>query len=166
MYAAQQSPPPGYGPPAPLTAVQPVAAAAPLQYAASQPGVDPALTRFQAFAFAREINATQGDDLFGSLRSSRVTLILDDSGSMSSAVCDPNTRTYSSLTRWSELEKLAGCCVDIVTACGSALDVVFFNRPGVANVTSPAQLAQSFQLGPGGGSFSHNVSSRALILLL
>lgn len=114
-------------------------------------GVDPR-AKFDAFVRDREVNIQQADDLFGVLTSSRVVLLLDDSGSMRMGVAGRDGMQQG-VTRWSELLRLAGCIVDIVSSVTPAgLDVFFLNRPGLFAVTDPAQLQPCFAMPPGGGT--------------
>jgi hypothetical protein len=94
--------------------------------------------------------------MFGVLTTSRVVLILDDSGSMATTVVQPGQSPWSTgpqVTRWSELERLAAVLVDMITSTTpEGLDCHFLNRGSFENVTSPAQLAPAFATGPQGGT--------------
>ncbi len=78
-------------------------------------------TRFQEYVMDREIRPDAADDLFGVLTTSKVVLVLDDSGSMNTRIIEPGMPAFvpagtASVTRWSELEKLAACVVEMITA--------------------------------------------------
>ena len=122
------------------------------QAAASAPGdpsADAARARFAQFVAFREIRPAMADDLFGVLTTSRVVLLLDDSGSMNTSVSDPNRPMAPPTTRWAELLRLAACVVDIVTSTTPAgCDCYFLNRPPVLGATSPEALAPAFNFAP------------------
>ena len=103
-----------------------------------------------------ELKPDVQDDLFGVLTTSRIVLLLDDSGSMRTRVVAPGASAFAAgpvVTRWSELERLAAIIVTMVTATTPAgVDVHFLNRPGALGVTSTAQLAPVFANGPAGGT--------------
>jgi hypothetical protein len=132
------------------------------QYAAAPlpqpqlPGVDPMRARFQAFCAANEVSPAAQDDLFGVLTTSRVVLILDDSGSMATTVVQPGQSPWSAgpqITRWNELERLSALLVNMITSTTpEGLDCHFLNRGSYENITSPAQLAPLFATGPHGGT--------------
>jgi hypothetical protein len=119
-------------------------------------GVDPMRARFQQFCAANEVPPAAQDDLFGVLTTSRVVLILDDSGSMATTVVQPGQSPWSmgpQVTRWGELERLSALLVNMVTSTTPlGLDCHFLNRGSFENVTSPAQLAPAFATGPHGGT--------------
>jgi len=119
---------------------------------------DMARARFQQFVDDREINPSTADDLYGVLTTSKVALLLDDSGSMKTRVIDDGASAFVAagapvITRWSELEKLAAFLVDMVTATTpEGVDVHFLNRGSVTGVTAAPQLAPLFATGPAGGT--------------
>ena len=112
--------------------------------------------RFDDLVRRYGIDLAQADDLFGALTTSRVVLLLDDSGSMGTPVADPLSAPYAQggrCTRWSELQHFAVTATDIVTATApGGVDVYFLDRPGMASVTQPQQLAPAFAMPPRGGT--------------
>ena len=112
--------------------------------------------RFDEMCARLELKPEQCDDLYGVLSTSHIVLLLDDSGSMGTRVPDTLSAPYARggpCTRWSELEMLSHFVIDIVTSTtSSGLDAYFLDRPGMMNVTSPAQLASSFARPPRGGT--------------
>ena len=105
--------------------------------------------RFQQFVAMREVSPSVADDLFGVLTTSRVVLLLDDSGSMNTSVSDPLRPAAPPSTRWAELLRLCGCVVDIVTSTTPAgVDCYFLNRPPVLGVCAPEQVAPAFNYSP------------------
>jgi hypothetical protein len=106
---------------------------------------------FDALVCRLEINPEQADDLFSTLSASKVVLLLDDSGSMSTRVPDPMSAPYAfggPTTRWSELAMLAHNCIDIVASAAPAgLDCAFLNRPAIPGVTSYDAVAPAFASG-------------------
>lgn len=71
-----------------------------------------ARARFDQLCVDRELRPDVADDLYGVLTTSRVVLLLDDSGSMRSRIVDPGASPFQAagapvVTRWSELEKVS-----------------------------------------------------------
>jgi hypothetical protein len=112
--------------------------------------------RFDDLVARREISPQQADDLYSSLTTSKVVLLLDDSGSMGTRVADPMSLPYSRTgfpTRWSELDMLAHSVIDYVSSTTpSGLDTYFLNRPSLMGVTDHAQIAPAFLTPPRGGT--------------
>jgi hypothetical protein len=107
-------------------------------------------SRYDALIRQHEVRPDQADDLFGALTSSRVVLLLDDSGSMRTGVQDANGGLT---TRWTELLRISSLIVDIVsTVAVNGIDVHFMNRPGMLGVTHSSQLSPAFATPPGGGT--------------
>jgi len=80
---------------------------------------------------------------------------LDDSSSMSLPIAEEGKGAFSAKTssRWLELQRIAAILIEYVVALSpQGMDCVFFNRPGVLNATSMAQLAPLFQAPPSGGT--------------
>lgn len=112
---------------------------------------------FQAFIDDNELSAEVAADLLSVLPSTRVVLLLDDSGSMKTRVLPPGGSAVASagpvVTRWSELEKLTATIVEMVNSVtGGGLDAHFLNRPSVRDARSRAQLAPAFAAPPSGGT--------------
>jgi hypothetical protein len=79
-----------------------------------------------------------------SLSTYEVVLVLDDSGSMTSA---------ASLTksRWKELQEVARIAIEIGCALDSnGVDIIFLNRQGASNVRTWAEAEHLFKHGPSG----------------
>jgi hypothetical protein len=112
--------------------------------------------RFDDLVARREISPQMADDLYSSLTSTKVVLLLDDSGSMGTRVADPLSMPYSRTgyaSRWSELDMLSHGVIDFVSATTPAgLDVFFLNRPSLLGVTDHAQIAPAFVAPPRGGT--------------
>lgn len=83
----------------------------------------------------------------GPLLEYEIVILADDSGSMSMTAY-PNPTT-----RWQELKGTLSQVVKVGTLFDhSGVDLYFLNRPGMKNLTSPAQLDQFFESGPSGGT--------------
>jgi len=109
--------------------------------------------RFEAFVRSHEVQPAVADDLFGVLTTTRLVLLLDDSGSMNTPVMDPAKPLQFGVTRWTELLRLAACFVEMVTSVSTeGIDVHFMNRAGVPKVTDVSQLAPCFVDKPSGGT--------------
>ena len=78
---------------------------------------------------------------------------LDDSGSMGTRVNPPGSPPGVITTRWMELLNDTADLLALVNAVSpTGVDIHFLNRPGVMDVTSPAQIAPFFASGPSGGT--------------
>ena len=112
--------------------------------------------RFDDLVARKEISPQMADDLYSSLTTSKVVLLLDDSGSMGTRVSDPMSLPYSRTgyaSRWSELDMLSHSIIDFVASTTPAgLDTYFLNRPSLAGVTDHAQIAPAFVAPPRGGT--------------
>lgn len=149
--------PPGTAVPVPV----PVAAAVPVPVASSQPTyVGPVgKSPFQQFVEDNEIAPDVAADLQSVLTTTKVILLLDDSGSMNTRIVDPGAAAFAQaasgavVTRWSELEKLAATAVEMITVTASTgLDVHFLNRGSLMGVTRRDQLTSAFAARPAGGT--------------
>ena len=87
------------------------------------------------------------------LESFDVVCILDDSGSMGTAVTTPATNPYATrVTRWDELRTTASTIVELATAAtAQGVDCVFLNRPAILGATSAAQVQLAFNHAPPSG---------------
>jgi hypothetical protein len=104
--------------------------------------------RFVQFVKDHELKEDVANQLYQVLNSCEIVLICDDSGSMNT-----NIATEPNKTRWTELKQLAACLIDIVTTVNpNGLDIYFFNRPNLVNVTSMNGLQASFASAPNGGT--------------
>ena len=107
-----------------------------------------------------EIKPDASADLLSVLSDTKIVLLLDDSGSMSTRVVDPGASAFAlsaggvQATRWSELEKLTASVVDMLTAAPTAekMDAYFLNRGKHLNVSDRSQIAPFFSQGPRGGT--------------
>jgi len=87
------------------------------------------------------------------LESFDIVFLIDDSGSMATAVdaspgADPFGRRP---TRWSEVQHYCNTVVDLAAALDAdGIDVRFLNRPGFSHVTNMAQVAPAFAPPPSG----------------
>ena len=116
-----------------------------------------ALTPFQMYVADNELSEEVATDLYDVLTTTRVVLLLDDSGSMGTRIAPPTgtgfTNTGAGTTRWSELDKVAATVVEMVNATtGGGVDMHFLNRPAVMDVRSRVQMQPAFVQGPGGGT--------------
>ena len=112
--------------------------------------------KFDDLVQRKEIRPDIADDLYGALTTSKVVLLLDDSGSMGQRVADPMSLPYSRTgypTRFSELDMLAHNVIDFVSSTTPAgLDVYFLNRPPMLGVKDHAQIMPAFASPPRGGT--------------
>lgn len=117
---------------------------------------------WDCFVDANEIGPDVSSDLVSVLGTTKVVLVLDDSGSMGTTVIDkasPNAAALAAAgmpqaTRWSELEKLTATVVDLLNAAPMAekMDAYFLNRGQQLNVSTVAGIAKHFSRGPNGGT--------------
>jgi hypothetical protein len=89
------------------------------------------------------------------LESFDTVILIDDSGSMASAVestSGPGADPYASRpTRWTEVQRYCNVVVDLVASLDpDGVDVRFLNRPGFSRVTNMAQVAGAFAAPPSG----------------
>jgi uncharacterized protein YegL len=111
-----------------------------------------AITRFEQFCRQNELPLKTSTQLQKVLSSCEIVLLCDDSGSMNSAIA-PDIGSQKTSTRWQELKKLAASIIEIVTCVNpNGLDIYFFNRPTLRNVTSLAGLQATFANLPSGGT--------------
>jgi Mg-chelatase subunit ChlD len=71
-----------------------------------------------------------------------IVLIIDDSGSMNTAI-DNKTTAQKTYTRWDELKNI----VNIIT---DGIDLEFLNRGSITGITNSSQVNDIFNVGPGG----------------
>lgn len=113
-------------------------------------------TAFKQWLDDNEMPADIANDIFQVLMSTRVVLLLDDSGSMTTKVIPPGMSAMTAtaaMTRWAELERLTATLVDMISAATSGgLDVHFLNRPSFLGVNCKEALAPAFQDRPKGGT--------------
>ncbi len=80
----------------------------------------------------------------------QIVLILDDSGSMNSAIKDKSTANQT-VTRWMELKEAVNIIVDIGAVFDTdGLDLYFLNRGLKKNITNAIQVAEHFHQSPTG----------------
>jgi len=121
---------------------------------APAPAPDPR-ARFDALAKQKEFPAAIADKLYSQLSNCVVHLVCDDSGSMGSAITEPGVggAPGKQTTRWLELKRLAAEIINIVTSLNPyGIDIHFFHRDSLKNVTSPAGLQAVFAAPPSGGT--------------
>jgi hypothetical protein len=139
-----------------------VVMAAPQAYAPSAPGGDPTplsvdhadarLAKLRELCGRYEIRPDFAAKL-RQLESFDIVVLIDDSGSMATAVSvAPTSDPYAQRpTRWSEVQHYCNTVVDLAAALDSdGIDVRFLNRPGFSHVTSMAQVAAAFGPPPTG----------------
>lgn len=115
---------------------------------------------WETFVENNEITPDVSRDLLSIFIDTKVVLVFDDSGSMTSRVVDPGASTFAQAqmgvqrTRWSELEKLAATAVEMLLSAPTSqmLDAYFLNRGYLLNVTNMGQLAPFFGAGPEGNT--------------
>jgi len=99
-------------------------------------------------------------DLHNVLSTSKIVLLLDDSGSMNTQIVNPATAssgmrnvTGIQTTRWSELMNDVTQVVQLVTAVNpNGIDIAFLNREGRDGVRDPSQISDMFIRPPSGGT--------------
>lgn len=116
-------------------------------------------TPWEIFLGNNEISDEVAADLTEVLSSTKLVLLLDDSGSMATKVVEPGSAAQQAVggpqaTRWSELEKLASTLVDMLIAAPTAhpVDIHFLNRGTVIDLKDRAPIADMFRTGPRGGT--------------
>jgi hypothetical protein len=123
-------------------------------YAPSAPAGDPApvdhsdarLAKLRELCGRYEIRPDFATKL-RQLESFEIVLLIDDSGSMATAVTvPPGADPYGPRpTRWTEVQRYCNTVVDLAAALDpDGIDVRFLNRPGFSHVTSMAQVAPAF----------------------
>jgi uncharacterized protein YegL len=108
-------------------------------------------SRFDLLVKQNELTLEVATQLKQVLSTCDVILVCDDSGSMKSTIVEGNTNKQT--TRWLELKKLAAVIIEFVTAINpNGLDIYFFNRPTLRNVTDLTGLQQTFNDLPNGST--------------
>ncbi len=110
---------------------------------------------WEAYCSQSEVRPEIQRDLCDVIASSKIVLLLDDSGSMSTPVRAPGANVFAPVTttRWSELMGDVASIVQLVTAVSTqGIDVHFMNRAGLLGVTDPMQLSSLFAAPPAGAT--------------
>lgn len=119
------------------------------------PQVIQELSRFEQFAKQHELSAKVSNDLQRVLSTCEIVLLCDDSGSMSSQICEPGYQSPNAkkITRWFELKKLAAALIEISTCVNpNGLDLYFLNRDKQLGINSMAGLSPIFANEPKGST--------------
>lgn len=112
-------------------------------------------SRFDKLVKDHELTPQVAQNLKEVLSTCDISVLCDDSGSMSSLVKEENADPFapSTLTRWMELKRLVSVVIEFTTAINpNGISLQFLNRPGLENVTSTAGLQSVFSVAPGGGT--------------
>lgn len=143
---------------------------------------------FNADAFnqlirGKEMNPKMAQQLYEVLSTCEIVLLLDDSDSMTSPICEEGTDPFAvqNSTRWLELKKLAAEVIKFATVFNpDGIDLYFLNRQCYKGVKNMAGLQTIFSTQPAGGTplisainsilreraYSLNPSKRFLLLLV
>lgn len=108
-------------------------------------------SKFDLLVTQNELRPEVAKQLHQVLSTCEIVLLCDDSGSMKESIIEPGSNKRT--TRWLELKKLASVIIEFVTAINpTGLDIYFFNRPNLKNVTDMAGLQDVFSQPPTGST--------------
>lgn len=109
------------------------------------------VSRFDLLVKQNELTSQVATQLQQVVSTCEIVLLCDDSGSMKNTIIEANTNKQT--TRWLELKKLAAVIIEFVTAINpTGLDIYFFNRPTLRNVTDMMGLQNTFNDLPNGST--------------
>ena len=112
-------------------------------------------TAWDLYCMQAEVRPDTQADLYDAVAKSKIVLLLDDSGSMSTRITPQasSSPVGAITTRWTELMGDTANIVQLVTSVNPrGVDVHFMNRQGKLGVTDASQLAPLFLNGPSGGT--------------